>query len=79
MKALQFNVNVPKFLIIQVLRPIARVGKDKNKTLRGLRQRYQPSFPQGFADRITIHILSLRAGTRDLRRNCGNRQGSWQL
>jgi len=39
-------------------RPVAGVGKDKNKTLRGLRQRYQPSFSKGFADRITLHILS---------------------
>ena len=43
--------------------PVAGVGKDKDKALRGLRQRHQPHFPEGFADGITLHLLSLRAGT----------------
>ena len=101
MKALQFNVNVPKFLIIQALRPISgsfcyrgpfstvklvdipeptlpspEWVEDKNKTLRGLRQRHKPPFSEGFADRITLHVFSLRAGTRVLRRSRRNRQGS---
>ena len=94
MKALQFNVNVPKFLIIQALRPISgsfcyrgpfstvklvdipeptlpspEWVKIKNKTLRGLRQRYKSPLSKGFADCLTLHVFPLRAGTRVLRRD----------